>query len=63
MLPPQYVEALKRAPVEDCDFVGTFFEVFIPLSVIRAIMAVLTRLRCLKGSIPQWGTGLPYTRG
>ncbi|KAI0179442.1 putative cytochrome P450 [Hypoxylon sp. FL1284] len=28
MIPPKYVEELKSAPVEDCDFVGTFFEMF-----------------------------------
>ncbi|KAI1208440.1 putative cytochrome P450 [Annulohypoxylon truncatum] len=28
MIPPQYVEELKSAAVEDCDFVGTFFEMF-----------------------------------
>ncbi|KAI0113596.1 cytochrome P450 monooxygenase [Nemania sp. FL0031] len=28
MLPPKYVEELKSAPVEDCNFVGTFFEMF-----------------------------------
>lgn len=27
MLPAKYVEELKSAPVEDVDFVGTFFEV------------------------------------
>lgn len=28
MIPPKYVEELKSAAVEDCDFVGTFFEMF-----------------------------------
>jgi hypothetical protein len=27
MIPPKYVEELKNAPMEDVDFVGTFFEV------------------------------------
>ena len=27
MLPNEYVEELKNAPIEDVDFVGSFFEV------------------------------------
>jgi hypothetical protein len=27
MIPPKYVEELKGAPMEDVNFVGTFFEV------------------------------------
>jgi hypothetical protein len=35
MVPPKYVDELKTAPVDEVDFVATFFEVCNPVSTDR----------------------------
>ena len=43
MIPPKYVEELKNAPMEQVDFVGTFFEVSKTTPQSRKVYKDITR--------------------
>lgn len=60
MIPGKYVEELKTAPVDEVDFVGTFYEVQWSLS--RAfILNDSKRNRCSKADIQPWVVAPPCT--
>ncbi len=60
MIPGEYVEELKTAPVDEVDFVGTFFEVHWVLS--RASIPNDPKMnRCSRANIRPWVVAPPCT--